>query len=334
MSKLKTDFRYDNPSRKYGEVEKNTLNEDDTYEPEEERIFIDDDPYDVNEEALITLNQRNTMKIESEETFHSSTPVNLIQSDMKNLSKQKKAYDHLGTNHETLLEKGKNDSKVVFKGNHKLTTVAEINHETKANTKNWTRNFESVTDASISDYDKIKTESIDEKSKLRTTTSDFSSQDPFTEEVTAQEGISEKSHEFYEEELQIEKHFHDDNIYNDSLIVMKNETETNDELEKPKDKFEEEKELEVLRRSEFKEEKNGNFSKSIKDEKEEKNHKLDASNKNIYPQKVPINNENVPILSISGNDSQNQPTIGPVVVFSKGKTTREIALILKLFFII
>ncbi|XP_051175051.1 protein madd-4 isoform X3 [Leptopilina boulardi] len=279
MSKLKSDFQYDNLNQKYDEIEKNTLNENDAN---------NNNPYDINDE-LINLNHKNTIKQELDETIH-TTPTILLQI-LTNVSKQKKAYDnHLGKDRATFFDKSKNNSENINK-------IVTIPIEIDKITKNWTKNFEIITETTtIVDEKNIKTENNDET--LNKTKIISFSENPFIEEITT--NISEKNNEFYEEELQIEKHFHHEHVFNnDTLNTIKNET-NDDELEKPLiENFEEEKELEVLRRSKFNDEGNNNFSKS--NEKEEKS----KSTKNIS-------------LQISGSeDPLHQPTIGPVVVFSK-----------------
>ncbi|XP_043469323.1 protein madd-4 isoform X2 [Leptopilina heterotoma] len=295
MSKLKSDFQYDNLNKNYGEVEKNTLNENDAYELDDERIFIDDNPYDVND-PLITLNQRNTMKIPSSNEI--STPSTLFKNSFlnQNGSKQKKAYDHFEKDH-------KNKNTTQTKENIKQTTNFEIETTT-------TKNIAPTTEMPPNE----KINPTNNKSK---TIIDFLTENSLIDEVTSQQSnISEKSNEFYEEELQIEKHFHDETMLNNDTVSMKlNETDVNDELEKTKENIEEERELEILRRTKLKEMgENSDYSKSTRNEKDEKN----KSTKNISS--LRNNDENVPILSISGSeDPLNQPTIGPVVVFSKAK---------------
>lgn len=341
MSKLSKNFRYDNPDKDNALLQKNTVIPDEPFKPDEERIFIEDEPRDMGE-VFATMDHR-TMRIVPElaSEKHFSTPptvsmINYVDRSPRHNKNDERIQQNFRNQRGTILEKEKKDSVLPSREDSlKETTTVEDDHETRTKTRNWTdKKFEDfITTSAPWDDERVKTqESIQESVQVSLqaghdqikTTSSPSSEETFTEENTLQTGnTSEKSHEFYETELQVERHFHGEKSLNDSSLLIKNDTESSDELGNREENLKEEKELEVLRRSGSKEEKNNNISKSFKDhglQKEENIPKKEESTKDVFMGRASKNYENLVTLSTSlRKDPANQPTIGPVIVFSKGK---------------
>ncbi|XP_033220968.1 protein madd-4 [Belonocnema kinseyi] len=322
ISKLNKDFRYDNLHKDNRLLQRNTVIPDEPFEPDEEKIFIDDDPFDMGE-VLTTIDHRDSMRIIPELAFenHFSTPltvsmINHVDRSPRHNKHDERIQNNLRNQRGTILAKEKKDSVLRSReDNLKETATVEAYHETRTKTRNWSdRKFEDfITTFAPGDDERVKTqEGIQESVQVSLqaghdqmkTASSTPSEESLTEENTIQtENISEKSNEFYETELEVEKHFHGEKTLNDSSFFVKNDTESSDELENNKENLKEEKELELLRRSGSKEEKNNNISTSFKD--------LERASKSY---------ENLVTLSTSlKKDPANQPTIGPVVVFSKAK---------------
>ena len=349
MSKLNDDFRYDSLDRNndYGLQERNSVLPDEPFGPDEERIFIDDDPFDIDE-VFATMDHRDTMRIIPELAFekHFSTSPTVSMIDYVDRSQRHKKHDagsqRFRNQRGTVLEHEKNDSVFPFKEeNLKQTTTVEADHETRTETGNWSNiNFDNfITSSATSDDERVKTqESIqenvqgsfqEEHDQIKTIVSDFS-EEPFTEENTKQtENTSEKNNEIYETELQVGKHFHGEKTLNDSLLSIKNDTESRVELKSEEENLREEKELDILRRSGSNEEKNNNVSESFNDDlapqEKENIAEKEESTKDVLVLKLTSKSyENLPTLPTSGKkDPAIQPTIGPVVVFSKGKKIKN-----------
>ena len=323
VSKLKEEFEYDNMKGKLGNMPRNGIISDENSRPGKERISIDDDSFNTDE-VFATIKNRDTMRIIPEITYEKYFPtpstvsiINYADPSPK-YKKKDREIRYFRNQRETMLENEKDDS-VIPSRKENLRRVTTVESDPENGTY-----IENVSDKNFERTITTSPENIHENHNLiKSTSSNFSEQLSTEEYVMQIENTSEQSSEFYEKELKIEKLFDSDKIFNDSSISIKNYTESNDKLKSEEENLEEEKELEILRRSGNENEKN-NISKSFREEfgpQEEKSvRKEEESTKDVFQsQRTSKGYTNVPTLStLENEDPEKQPTIGPVVVFSKG----------------